>query len=90
MKRLPKYMIRWQLSTPILALIPYFLLKIDITNFWISAFIANLIGSLVFFKIDEYIFSKNLTRFQRLRKKVQKRIVKREMLNRNLPLGRTQ
>jgi membrane protein YqaA with SNARE-associated domain len=71
-------MIRWQLSTPILALIPYFLLKIDITNFWISAFVANLIGSLIFFKIDEYIFSKNLTRFQRLRNKVEKRTVRRE------------
>ena len=66
-------MIRWQLSTPILALIPYFLLKLDISDFWISAFIANLIGSLIFFKIDEYIFSKNLTRFQRLRLKVEKR-----------------
>ena len=80
MRRLPKYMIRWQLSTPILALIPYFLLKIDISNFWISAFIANLVGSLIFFKIDEYIFSKNLTRFQRLRKKVEKRKLKNDRI----------
>ena len=44
-----------------------------ITNFWLSAFIANLIGSLMFFKVDEIIFSKKTTRFQRLRLKAIKR-----------------
>ena len=66
-------MFRWQMSTPILAIIPFILSKFNITNFWITAFIANLIGSLIFFKVDEYIFSKELTRFQRLRLKVLKR-----------------
>ena len=73
MKRLPKYMLRWQLSTPILAVIPFILAKYEITNFIITACIANLIGSLIFFKVDEIIFSKELTRFQLLRKKVEKR-----------------
>jgi len=73
MIKLFRYMFRWQLSTPILAVIPFILLKYNIDNFWITAFIANLIGSLIFFKVDEYIFSKKLSRFQRLRKKVIKR-----------------
>ena len=62
-------MFRWQLSTPILAIIPFLLLEFGISNFWVTAFIANLIGSLIFFKVDEYIFSKEVSRFQRLRKK---------------------
>ena len=66
-------MIRWQLSTPILAVIPFILSKYGISNFVINAFIANLIGSLIFFKVDEFIFSKELTRFQKLRKKVIRR-----------------
>ena len=63
-------MFRWQLSTPILAIIPFILYEIGVSNFWVTAFIANLIGSLIFFKVDEYIFSKEIARFQRLRKKV--------------------
>ena len=66
-------MFRWQMSTPILAVIPFILSRFNISNFWITAIIANLIGSLIFFRVDEYIFSKELTRFQRLRKKVLKR-----------------
>ena len=66
-------MFRWQLSTPILAIVPFILFKFNISNFWVTALIANLIGSLLFVLLDEYIFSKELTRFQRLRKKVLKR-----------------
>jgi hypothetical protein len=66
-------MVRWQLSTPILAIIPFILSKYEINDFVLNAFIANLIGSLIFFKVDEVIFSKELTRFQKLRKKVLKR-----------------
>tara|TARA_R100000544_G_C2224031_1_gene59435 strand:+ start:1538 stop:1792 length:255 start_codon:yes stop_codon:yes gene_type:complete len=73
MKKLVKYMFRWQLSTPILAIIPFILTRYGIDNFWVTALIANLIGSLIFFKIDEVIFSKEMTRFQRLRNKVVKR-----------------
>ena len=72
-KKLIKYMFRWQLSTPVLACIPIILSLYGITNFWLSAFIANLIGSLMFFKVDEIIFSKKTTRFQRLRLKAIKR-----------------
>ena len=73
MKKLLKYMVRWQLSTPILAIIPFILNLYEISNFFLNAFIANLIGSLIFFKVDEIIFSKELTRFQKLRKAVIKR-----------------
>jgi hypothetical protein len=80
MRKLVKYMVRWQLSTPILAVIPFILYQYNITNFWLSAFVANLIGSLLFFKVDEIIFSKEISRFQRLRKKVIKRHKKRELI----------
>jgi len=66
-------MFRWQLSTPILAIIPILLLEYGITNFWLTAFIANLIGSLIFFKVDELIFSNEISRFQRLRKRILRR-----------------
>ena len=46
------YLLRWQLSTPILALILYLLH----TNELIETIIANLIGGLIFFWIDKLIF----------------------------------
>lgn len=73
MYKLLRYIFRWQMSAPILAIIPFFLSELGISNFWITVIIANLIGSLIFFKVDEYIFSKELTRFQRLRQKVIKK-----------------
>lgn len=49
-------MLRWQLSSPILFLCVYFM------NVWLGALlttiIANLIGSLIFFWIDGWIFKK--------------------------------
>ena len=50
------YMIRWQLSTPILAIVPIILKKWDIKNYWIIAGIANFIGSLIFYWVDKKIF----------------------------------
>lgn len=52
MKKYLLYLLRWQLSTPILALILY-LLHI---NELIETIIANLIGGLIFFWIDKWIF----------------------------------
>lgn len=48
------YLMRWQLSTPILALCLKFL------NFstLINTIIANLIGGCIFFWVDKYIFNK--------------------------------
>ena len=62
-------MMRWQMSTPILAVVPYimkeswrylspFVENIDITNEWVIAIVANLIGSLIFFWVDMKIFNK--------------------------------
>lgn len=56
MKRLLMYLIRWQLSTPLLALITYLLVE-DCGSI-ITAVIANLIGGLLFYKIDKQIFKK--------------------------------
>ena len=52
MKRFILYLLRWQLSTPILALC----LKFLSFNTIINTIIANLIGGMIFFEIDKYIF----------------------------------
>ena len=49
------YLIRWQLSTPILSLV-LILLK-QVPTIWATV-IANLIGGLIFFWIDRFIFNK--------------------------------
>lgn len=46
------YLLRWQLSTPILAICLSFF---NFGNFW-NTVLANLIGGLLFFWIDRLIF----------------------------------
>lgn len=46
------YLIRWQLSTPILAVC----LSILNFNTIINTIIANLIGGVIFYWVDKYIF----------------------------------
>ena len=59
MKKLSLYCLRWQLSTPILALVPMILsYAFSVDNPWIVAIVANFIGSLIFFPIDKKIFNK--------------------------------
>lgn len=48
------YILRWELSTPILALVLYLLH----TNELIETIVANLIGGIIFFWIDRLIFKK--------------------------------
>ena len=59
MKKLGLYMLRWQLSTPILALVPI-IMRGDFRsmshNGWLEAFVSNLIGSLIFYWVDKKIF----------------------------------
>jgi len=57
MKRLLLYLFRWQLSTPILAVVVYFL--VDKTGPLITTIIANLIGGLIFYQVDKWIFKNN-------------------------------
>lgn len=52
MKKFLLYLIRWQLSSPILALCLHFLGFGTIVN----TIIANLIGGIIFFFIDRQIF----------------------------------
>ncbi len=47
------YLIRWQLSTPILAIV---LVVLADLNEWVATIIANLIGGLIFFWVDRFIF----------------------------------
>ncbi|MGI6589475.1 MAG: hypothetical protein ACOX1V_02320 [Candidatus Iainarchaeum sp.] len=49
------YLLRWQLSTPILALVLYLLSNFDILS---ATIIANFIGGLIFYWVDKYIFRK--------------------------------
>lgn len=53
-KRYFLYLIRWQLSTPILAVVLIFLVSL---NSWVATAIANLIGGLIFFWVDSFIFT---------------------------------
>lgn len=52
MKKYFLYLIRWQLSTPILALCLNLLHFATLTN----TIIANLIGGIIFYWVDKYIF----------------------------------
>lgn len=54
MKKYLLYLIRWQMSTPILALVLYLLNFNEI----IETIIANLIGGLIFYWVDKWIFRK--------------------------------
>ena len=54
-KKYMLYLIRWQLSTPILAVV---LKLLSNMNEWTATIIANLIGGLIFFWVDKIIFKK--------------------------------
>ena len=49
------YAIRWQLSSPVLAIVLVLLSNLPI---WWSVIIANLAGAIIFYPVDEYIFKK--------------------------------
>jgi len=53
-KKLSLYVLRWQLSTPIL----YWVLVALPYDYLTETIIANLIGALIFFPVDEVIFKK--------------------------------
>ena len=53
-KRYVLYLIRWQLSTPILAIV---LIWLATMNKWAATAVANLIGGLIFFWVDRFIFT---------------------------------
>ncbi len=53
-KRYVLYLFRWQLSTPILSLVLAWLSDFNLT---VATIIANLIGGLIFFWVDKFIFT---------------------------------
>lgn len=57
LKRYLLYLLRWQLSTPILALCVAYFISLGAT--W-ATIIANLIGGLLFFWVDRLIFAKDV------------------------------
>lgn len=54
LKKYILYILRWQMSSPILAIVLYLLH----TNIIVETIIANLIGGMIFFFIDRKIFEK--------------------------------
>jgi DNA-directed RNA polymerase subunit RPC12/RpoP len=61
LKRYALYLVRWQLSTPILApVVAWFKDSPSIfgtAEDWIGSAVANLIGGLIFFWVDRFIFT---------------------------------
>ena len=58
-KRYGLYLLRWQASTPLLAGAGILLASM---GQWVAAIVANLIGGLIFFRGDQFIFpSQGLT-----------------------------
>jgi hypothetical protein len=57
-KKYVLYLVRWQLSTPILAIV---LILLSSMSTLMATIIANLIGGLIFFWVDRFIF-KSLAR----------------------------
>ena len=60
MSRYVLYLLRWQLSTPILAPVVALFRGSSVfgsSKEWIGAAVANLIGGLIFFWVDRYIFT---------------------------------
>jgi len=55
MKKYLLYLLRWQLSTPVLAICLCWLSTLG--EFWATV-VANLIGGLIFFWVDKKIFKK--------------------------------
>ena len=56
------YLLRWQLSTPVLAPIVAVIKGSSVLGSpedWIAVAIANLIGGLIFFWVDKFIFTSN-------------------------------
>lgn len=54
LKRYILYLLRWQLSTPVLALVLLWLSDFNVT---FATIIANLIGGIIFFWVDRFIFT---------------------------------
>jgi hypothetical protein len=53
-KRYGLYLLRWQASTPILAVVGILLAPY---GWLVAAIVANLIGGLIFFWVDQFIFT---------------------------------
>jgi hypothetical protein len=66
MKQYLLYLLRWQLSTPILMII----LKILDTNIITKTIIANLIGGMIFYWVDKKILVRGKDERQRKRNKI--------------------
>ncbi len=53
LKKYLLYLVRWQLSTPILAVVVG---ALAVYGEWVAAIVANFVGGLIFFWVDKWIF----------------------------------
>lgn len=64
LKQYAVYLIRWQLSTPLLAPIVAFFKGSEsifgTTTDWVAASVANLIGGIIFYWVDRFIFTSKM------------------------------
>lgn len=51
------YLVRWQLSSPVLAICLWWLVDAPV---WLATVVANFIGGLIFFWVDKFIFTGSL------------------------------
>lgn len=51
------YLLRWQLSTPILSFVLYLLNDFNVT---LATIVANFVGGLIFFWVDRFIFTSKI------------------------------
>lgn len=56
MEKFILYLVRWQLSTPILTLVSFLLYK-HLGDFS-TAVVANLVGGCIFYKVDKWLFKR--------------------------------
>ena len=59
LKRFTLYALRWQLSTPVMAPIVAFCLKLDY-GYLLALAVANFVGACIFFWVDKFIFGTKL------------------------------
>lgn len=52
------YLLRWQLSTPILFAVTYYLL--DSLGAFLTSILSNFVGGCIFYHVDRWLFSRGV------------------------------
>lgn len=57
-KRKLAYALKWQMGSPLIALILWVMNKVGSQNTLVNIIIANIVGAIVFYPVDKKIFKK--------------------------------